>query len=46
MIMNKYLDKSAQKAYIQGIYGCVEHVQVVQELIQHAKAYSKTAHIT
>ena len=44
--MNNYLDPSAQKAYIQGINGCVEHVQVVQEVIQHAKANNKTAHIT
>ena len=33
MTMNKYLDPSAQKAYIQGINGCVEHVQVVTEVI-------------
>ena len=46
MISNKYLDPSAQKAYIQGINGCVEHVQVVQEVIQHAKSNHKTAHIT
>ena len=46
MIMNKYLDPSAQKAYINGINGCVEHVQVVQEVIQHAKANNKTVHIT
>ena len=46
MISNKYLDPSAQKAYIQGINGCVEHVQVVQEVIQHAKSNHKTDHIT
>ena len=46
MITNEYLDPSAQKAYIQGINGCVEHIQVVQETIQHAKANNKTAHIT
>ena len=44
--MKKYLDPSAQKAYMQGINGCVEHVQVVSEVIQHAKTYSKTAHIS
>ena len=46
MIMNKYLDPSAQKAFIQGVNGCVEHVQVLQEVIQHAKDNKKTAHIT
>ena len=46
MIMNNYLDPSAQKAYIQGINGCVEHVQVVQEVIQHSKANNRTAYIT
>jgi hypothetical protein len=46
MITNKYLDPSAQKAYINGINGCVEHIKVVQEVIQHAKANNKTAHIT
>ena len=46
MITNKYLDPTAQKAYIQGINGCVEHVQVLQEVIQHAKSNNKTAHIT
>ena len=46
MINNKYLDPSAQKAYIQGINGCVEHVQVIQEVIQDAKFHKKTVHIT
>ena len=46
MIKNNYLDPSAQKAYIKGINGCVEHVQVVQEVIQHAKANHKTVHLT
>ena len=46
MTMNKYLDPTAQKAYIEGINGCVEHVKVIQEVIQHAKANNKTAHIT
>ena len=44
--MNHYLDPTAQKAYIQGINGCVEHIKVIQEVIQHAKANNKTAHIT
>ena len=46
MVENKYLDPVAQKAYIDGINGCVEHVTVVQEVIQHAKTNNRTAHIT
>ena len=46
MISNKYLDPSAQKAYVEGVNGCVEHVQVVQEVIQNAKSNHKTAYIT
>lgn len=46
MTMNKYLDPTAQKAYIHGINGCVEHIKVIQEVIQHAKSNNKTAHIT
>ena len=46
MIQNKYLDPSAQKAYIQGINGCVEHIKVVQEVIQDARFKKKTVHIT
>ena len=37
---------SVQKAYIQGINGCIEHVQVIQEVIEHAKANHKSAYIT
>ena len=46
MVANKYLDPVAQKAYVEGINGCVEHVTVVQEVIQHAKLNHKTVHIT
>ena len=46
MVANKYLDPVAQKAYVEGINGCVEHVTVVQEIIQHAKLNHKTVHIT
>ena len=34
----------AQKAYVNGINGCMEHVTVVQEVIQHAKLNKKTLH--
>ena len=35
-----------RKLFIEGIKRCVEHVQVVQELIAHPKPCKKTAHIT
>ena len=46
MVSNKYLDPTAQKAYIEGINGSVEHVTVIQEIIQHAKLNHKTVHLT
>ena len=46
MTGNKYLDPTAQKAYLDGVNGCVEHITVVQEIIDHAVNSKKTAHIT
>ena len=46
MVANKYLNPTAQKAYIEGVNGCVEHVTVVQEVIQDAKINNRTAHFT
>ena len=46
MIENGYMDPTAQKAFIEGINGCVEHIEVVHEVIQHARLNKKTAHIT
>ena len=46
MIQNQYLDPTAQKAYIDGINGCVEHIQVVQEIIRHSRFTNHTAHMT
>ena len=46
MITNGYLDPSAQKAYMEGINGCIEHIQVVQEVIRDARESKHTAHIT
>ena len=45
-MINKYIDPSAQKVFIKGITGCVEHIEVVQEIIQHARLNKKTVHIT
>ena len=36
MINNGYINPATQKAFIEGINGCVEHIEVVQEVIQNA----------
>ena len=41
MVSNKYLDPIAQKANIEEINGCIEHVTVVQEVIEDAKHNKK-----
>ena len=46
MISNNYIDPQAQKAYMDRINGCVEHITVVHEIIQHAKLNNRTAHIS
>ena len=46
MLENKYLNPTAQKAYVDGVNGCMEHVTVVQEVIQHANLNHKTVHAT
>ena len=46
MLENNYMDKTAQKAYVEGVHGCVEHVLVVQEIIQQARLHKKNVHIT
>ena len=45
MIMNEYLDPKAQEPYLGDVNWCVEHVQVVQEVIPHNQINTKTAHI-
>ena len=46
MIANKYLDPTGQKAYIDGVNGCVEHITMVQEIIDNATNNKKSAHLT
>ena len=46
MLKNNYIDPSIQKAFLKNINGCVEHIQVIQEIIQDAKASKKTVHMT
>ena len=37
---------SAKKAFLRGINGCVDHNQVLHEIIRHAKSNSRTLHVT
>ena len=46
MIKNKYLDPTAQKAYINGVNGCVEHITIVQEIIQDTYHNKKSCNFT
>ena len=43
---NNLIDTTYQKAFLRGKNGCVEHNQVLHEVIQHSKFNKKTAHIT
>lgn len=36
-MVNSYIDKSLQKAGIQGFSGCIEHASVINRLIKVAK---------
>ena len=44
MMKNSYIDEGSQKAFLKGINGCIEHIQVLQEVIQDAKHLKKTLH--
>ena len=46
MIANKYLDPTGQKAYIDGVKGCVEHITMVQEINDNATSNKNSAHLT
>ena len=46
MVKNNYISETTQKAFLRGINGCVEHIQVIQEIIQDAKARKKTVHLS
>ena len=46
MTENRFIDPDVQKAFINGINGCVEHNQVLQEIISHSKAKKRTVHVT
>ncbi len=46
MIGNGYIDNSMQKAFIHNINGTIEHNQLLQEVISHARVNKRTCHIT
>jgi hypothetical protein len=46
VISNNLIDTKFQKAFLQGISGCTDHNTSVHEILSHAKANSKTVHMT
>ena len=46
MTSNGYISTEMQKAFIHNINGTIEHNQVLQEVITHARQNSRTCHIT
>ena len=46
LIGNGYIDSSLQKAFISNINGTIEHNQLLQQVISHARRNHKTVHIT
>ena len=46
MIANKFLNPAVQKAFIKNINGTIEHNQLLQEVISHARRNQKTVHVT
>ena len=43
---NKLIDNSVQKAFLRKINGTIEHNQSIQEVLLHARANRRTAHLT
>ncbi len=46
LIDNKIIDPCMQKAFLQGINGCIEHTQIMHDILAHAKNNNRTCHIT
>ena len=46
MVSNKFIDSETQKAFLSKISGCQDHNLIMGEIINHAKANKRTAHIT
>ena len=45
-ITNDLVNTEFQKAFLKGKNGCVEHNQVLHEIISHSQANNRTVHIT
>ena len=39
-------NKNTQKAFLKGVNGCLEHVEIMQEIIQDAKNKRRTVHVS
>jgi len=46
VLKNKIIDPTFQKAFLEGVSGCVEHTMVLHEVIQNARATKRTVHVT
>ena len=46
MTKNGYIDEATQKAFLRGVNGCIEHTQVIQEVIQDAKQKNRMVHFS
>ncbi len=46
LISNNIIDPSLQKAFLQGINGCIEHTQIMHEILSHARNNNRTCNIT
>ena len=46
MTKNGYIDEATQKAFLRGVNGCIEHTQVIQEVIQDAKQKKRMVHFS
>ncbi len=46
LIGNGFIDSSMQKAFINNINGTIEHNQLLQEIISHARVNKRTCHVT
>ena len=40
------VDSTTQKAFLKGISGCIEHTQIMHELLANARNKKRTVHIT
>lgn len=38
MTKNDFINETTQKAFLKGVNGCIEHIQVLQEIMEDAKA--------